>query len=211
MKVKQKLNPPDCNGDAPDGTADAIDLRGTQQPATEPESTKPEVTLATVSDKAMELLARREHSRAELKEKLKRRAYDYPAEFIEAVLDDFAARNLQSDERFAEVYVRSRISRGYGEIRIRAELQSRGVSAVTTQLALEALEIDWYGNALAALTKKFASGLNVENLNAENMRSQKTRGKMQRFLQNRGYNPDQIITSINRIAGVVDSNTEASQ
>ena len=206
MKVKQKLNPPDCNGDAPDGTADAIDLRGTQQPATEPESTKPEVTLATVSDKAMELLARREHSRAELKEKLKRRAYDYPADFIEAVLDDFAARNLQSDERFAEVYVRSRISRGYGEIKIRAEMQSRGVSADITQLALEALEIDWYAKALAALMKKFASGLN-----AENMRSQKTRGKMQRFLQNRGYNPDQIITSINRIAGVVDSNTEASQ
>ena len=206
MKVNQKLNPPNCNGDAPDGTADAIDLRGTQQPATEPESTKPEVTLATVSDKAMELLARREHSRAELKEKLKRRAYDYPADFIEAVLDDFAARNLQSDERFAEVYVRSRISRGYGEIKIRAEMQSRGVSADTTQLALEALEIDWYAKALAALVKKFASGLN-----AENMRSQKTRGKMQRFLQNRGYNPDQIITSINRIAGVVDANTEASQ
>ena len=206
MNVKQKLSPPDCNGDAPDGAADAIDRCGTQQPAAEPESTRPEVTLATVSDKAMELLARREHSRAELKEKLKRHAYDYPADFIEAVLDDFAARNLQSDERFAEVYVRSRISRGYGEIKIRAEMQSRGVSADTTQLALEALEIDWYGKALAALMKKFASGLN-----AENMRSQKTRGKMQRFLQNRGYNPDQIITSINRIAGGVDANTEASQ
>ena len=206
MNVKQKLNPPDCNGDAPDGAADAIDRCGTQQQGAEPESTRPEVTLATVSDKAMELLARREHSRAELREKLKRRAYDYPADFIEAVLDDFAARNLQSDERFAEVYVRSRISRGYGEIKIRAEMQSRGVSADTTQLALEALEIDWYAKALAALVKKFASGLN-----AENMRSQKTRGKMQRFLQNRGYNPDQIITSINRIAGVVDANTEASQ
>ena len=54
MNVKQKLNPPDCNGDAPDGAADAIDRCGTQQQGAEPESTRPEVTLATVSDKAME-------------------------------------------------------------------------------------------------------------------------------------------------------------
>lgn len=170
-----------------------------------PDSTKAEVSLATVRDKAMELMARREHSRAELKGKLKRREYDYPAGFIETVLDDFAERNLQSDERFAEVYVRSRISRGYGETKIRAEMQSRGVSGDVMLLTLEAADVNWHDKAEAALMKKFSSAVH-----AENVRSQKIRAKMQRFLQNRGYNPDQIISAVNRMADFVDANADAS-
>ncbi len=172
---------------------------------TNPDSAKAEVTLATVRDKAMELLARREHSRAELKDKLKRREYEYPADFIETVLDDFAERNLQSDERFAEVYVRSRINRGFGETKIRSELQSRGVTGDVMLLALEAADVNWHDNAEAALTKKFSSAVR-----AENVRSQKIRAKMQRFLQNRGYNPDQIISAVNRMADLVEANAESS-
>lgn len=156
------------------------------------------ISLATVSDKAMELLAIREHSRAELKEKFRQR--DYPAELVEAVLDDFADRNLQSDERFAEVYVRSRTGRGYGELKIRAELQARGVSGEMIGIAIEASDTDWYAKAEAALYKKF-----LTRIDAQQVRSQKIRGKMQRFLQNRGYNPDQIISAVNRMVDFVDA------
>ena len=151
----------------------------------------------------MELLARREHSRVELREKLGRRSY--PADLVDSVLDDFAERNLQSDERFAEVYVRSRLVRGYGELKIRSELQSRGIAGSLVQLALEASGADWYRNAELALEKKFAS-----RLTPEDVRTQKARGKMQRFLQNRGYNPDQIISAVNRITDLVDANADAS-
>jgi len=120
-------------------------------------STESEISLSTVVDKAMELLARREHSRVELREKLGRRSY--PADLVDSVLDDFAERNLQSDERFAEVYVRSRLVRGYGELKIRSELQSRGIAGSLVQLALEASGADWYRNAELALEKKFASRL----------------------------------------------------
>jgi len=169
----------------------------------EVEAADAEISLATVMDKAMELLANREHSRAELKQKFRLR--DYPVELVEAVLDDFAERNLQSDERFAEVYVRSRTGRGYGEIKIRAELQSRGISSDMIGIALEASDTDWYANADAALQKKF-----LTRIDAQQVRSQKFRGKMQRFLQNRGYNPDQIISAVNRLAYCVDTNAETS-
>jgi len=200
--MAKKQNEPDSGS----GNCNAVDeSQASSVMPDDGESSKAEISLATVSDKALELLARREHSRVELKEKLRRREYGYPAEYIETVLNDFADRNLQSDERFAEVYVRSRVGRGYGEIKIRAELQSRGVGGDTISLALEASDADWYDNADAALQKKFLIGINAENL-----RSQKFRGKMQRFLQNRGYNPDQIISAVNRMADFVDANAEAS-
>ena len=55
--------------------------------------------------KAMDLLARREHSRLELERKLTSR--DYEAEEINATIEQLVADNLQSDSRFSEAYVQS--------------------------------------------------------------------------------------------------------
>ena len=74
---------------------------------------------------AVGLLARREHSRAELVRKLTARGY--MTTDIEPLLDRLAAQRLQSDERFTASYVRMRSGRGYGPQRIRAELRERGV------------------------------------------------------------------------------------
>ena len=73
---------------------------------------------------AMNLLARREHSRAELKEKLLKREFE-PDE-VEATVASLADRNLISDERFAESFATGRIRRGQGPVRIRQELRQRG-------------------------------------------------------------------------------------
>ena len=58
---------------------------------------------------AVGLLARRDHSRAELLQKLTARGFDITA--VEALLDRLAAQRLQSDARFAEIYVRMRSGR----------------------------------------------------------------------------------------------------
>jgi regulatory protein len=84
-------------------------------------------TAASVEAAAVRLLARREHSRAELVRKLAARGA--PAELADEVLDSLAARRLQSDERYAESLVTSRIGRGQGPVRIRRELAERGVGA----------------------------------------------------------------------------------
>jgi len=78
--------------------------------------------------RAMDLLARREHSRFELARKLRDRFPDADPEFVEDVLARLAEENLQSDRRFAEEYVRMRMRRGFGWLRIRVDLKARGVA-----------------------------------------------------------------------------------
>ncbi len=103
-------------------------------------------TLAEVREAALRLLARREHSRRELASKLTRRGW--PVELVTDVTDALASENLQSDQRYAESYARSRVLRCYGPLRIRAELSERGISRTLTERALEEIDADWF--ALAA-------------------------------------------------------------
>ncbi len=87
---------------------------------------------------AVRMLAMREHSRVELVRKLERR---HAPETVAQVLDELAAQGLQSDERFAEQYVHSRRNKGYGPVRIRAELVERGIAD-----GLISRELDGFGN-----------------------------------------------------------------
>ena len=56
---------------------------------------------ALIRAKAMELLARREHSRLELRQKLMQRGF--PTERIESVLDQLVADRLLHEGRYAEL------------------------------------------------------------------------------------------------------------
>lgn len=47
---------------------------------------------------------------------------------IYAVIDDLIEKKYLSDERFTEVYIRSRRIRGFGPVKIKAELKDKGVS-----------------------------------------------------------------------------------
>ncbi len=71
------------------------------------------------------MLARREHSRRELTQKLTEKSFEKAD--IEELLNEFVALNWQSDQRFAESYSRSRLRSGYGPIRIQYELRERGI------------------------------------------------------------------------------------
>ena len=124
----------------------------------------------------MNLLARREHSRRELKQKLKKR---YPDEdLIEEQLDRLAEEKLQSDVRFAESFLRQRVSRGHGPIRIRQEMRQRGISETEVSEAMEAESPDWLAQAEHTYRRKFG------NLPADDIREKSRRS---RFMQYRGY------------------------
>ncbi len=70
-----------------------------------------------IRKKAMDLLARRDHSEQELRRKLKSREYD--ADTIDEVLQELISDRLQSDERFTEAYVNHRFNAGVGPLKIR--------------------------------------------------------------------------------------------
>lgn len=130
----------------------------------------------SLKSRALDLLARREMSRLELKRKLA--PYAESEEEIEAVLAEFADLNWQSDERFAELLVNSK-SHKHGRLRLKQELAMKGVDAETIAHYLPDAETDFV-HACAVLRKKFAGV-------AE---SAQDKQKQMRFLLYRGFTAD---------------------
>ena len=138
---------------------------------------------------AMNLLARREHSLRELRQKLRRRFSDGP--LLEAELQRLADENLQSDQRFAESFARQRAGRGYGPQRVRQEMRDRGLSESDIAGAFERNALDWFALAEEVFRKKFntpaaadtqESGLQPPEL--------KEKARRARFMQYRGFSTD---------------------
>ncbi|WP_422102657.1 regulatory protein RecX [Vreelandella sp.] len=139
---------------------------------------------ASPRDIAIQLLARREYSRAELARKLQQKSFE--ADDIASCLDALVEQSLQSDARFAESFVRSRIARGQGVIRIKGELRQRGVDQETLSEALAAVEereaVDWFELAKETLERRFSTPGETP----------KERAKRERFLAARGFDFEQI-------------------
>jgi regulatory protein len=133
---------------------------------------------------ALGLLARREHSKRELIIKL--RARGCPDKIITPVIDQLAAEGMQSDTRFAESFVRSRVDRGRGPLRIRAELIERGVEDELIAESLLQYEDWWRDLALEAYNKRY--GESAPSLSGDI----EERSKRSMFLQRRGFTADQI-------------------
>lgn len=80
---------------------------------------------ATLRERALRLLARRDHARVELQRKLAPHAES--AEQLAQLLDDLTGRDLLSDVRYAEMRIHSRAPR-YGNARLTQELRQQGVA-----------------------------------------------------------------------------------
>ena len=137
---------------------------------------------SSIRNKAMDLLARREHSEQELRRKLKAREYD--ADAIDEVLQALQADRLQSDERFTESYVNHRFNAGVGPLKIRYELRQKGVSDGLVDVFLEPLSDQWDELMTRQRIRKF--GAPIPDDYAERM-------KQARFLQNRGFSPESVM------------------
>ena len=146
----------------------------------EPEDEK-DFTAADVRRAAMNLLARREYGRRELAGRLAAR--EYPAGLIDQVLDDLVGEKLLSDERFADAFVTARVSRGQGPVRIRIELEQKGISGETIERALADADIDWNALAEEVRRKRFGRAAPANF---------KERARQARFLQYRGFAAEHI-------------------
>ncbi len=133
---------------------------------------------------AMNILARREHSRKEVSDKLQQK-FEPDNDLLNTVLDTLVADDLLSDQRFSEAFVRWRVGKGQGPVRIRMELRERGIDG---DGVLRECEVDWFALAVAVAHKRFGE------LPAVDM---KQRAKRMRFLQYRGFNGEQIRAALN--------------
>ena len=135
---------------------------------------------ATVYNKALAIVSRREHSEKELKNKLLEK-FDAP-EIIEQVVLKLIENNLINDVRFAEMYVLIRKRKGFGPKKIQFELMARGIDDSISSLVITE-EGSWKEAALKAFNKKFKNGASQEF---------KERNKQKTFLQNRGFSFEEI-------------------
>lgn len=93
------------------------------------------------------------------------------------------AQGLLSDERFAEVLVRSRRQRGYGPVRIRKELVEKGLAPEAIERWVDIHSDDWIAELQRVRRKKFG---------ARAPKSFAERARQARFLQYRGFTYEQI-------------------
>ena len=103
---------------------------------------------------ALKLLARREHSRAEMATKLTMRGYARAD--IDPVLDALETQGLLSEARYVASYVRSRIERGYGPHRIHAELRQRGADEAVVWEMLDVSSGRWLEQARQYYQRHFS-------------------------------------------------------
>ena len=131
--------------------------------------------------RALELLARREHTRRELARKLAAHAEDPAA--IDSVLDELEARGWLSESRVAEQLIHARRAR-FGARKIERDLRDRGVSEEAVAAALPALREGELDAARAVWRRKFSG---------RQPRNPAERARQARFLQGRGFYLDVIM------------------
>jgi len=149
-------------------------------PSSKPE---PDADAAACTRQALDLLARREHSRLELERKLERKGF--ATAVIAAVLDRLERSGALKDARFAESFVRARAARGQGPVRIRMELAERGADEAESAAILE--EYDWNEIARAVRVKRFGEAP---------PKDYREKARQARFLEYRGFEHRQIVQAL---------------
>lgn len=107
---------------------------------------------ASLRQRALGYLARREHSRADLARKLERAGF--APEAIGPVLDEFEAKNWLSDQRFAESWVADHRARA-GSVKLAYDLRQHGISDTLIESVLHDSRDSELERAIAVWNKKF--------------------------------------------------------
>ncbi len=130
---------------------------------------------------AVNLLSRREHTQLELATKLKQKGFSESA--ITAAMTLLHQHDLQSDQRYVEDLVRSRMLKGYGPMRIRHDCRQRGVDENLLNDYFASENFDWLHLARTTYSKKYQENQEIDH---------SEKAKRVRFMQSRGF-PSDII------------------
>lgn len=170
-------------------------------------STSSDELSSRMRQQAMTWLAQREHSRYELRQKLEQRFVRMPSRnaglaeepasrqpkiLLESVLDWLEQQNYLSDLRCTGMLVRHHVERGHGPLRIRQELiQLKGLAPSLVEAALAESQHDWVENAVRVLRARVKAP----------PRDMKEKARLLRFLQGRGFTPDQCRRALGTLGG----------
>jgi regulatory protein len=130
---------------------------------------------------ALASLVMREHSVKELHDKLTRKEYE--PESIEIVIEECLKDNYLNDQRFAEIFWRSRARKGFGPKKILMELNQKGISSEMAHDTSIQDELDFEEVVKAIYQKKY-KGTEIKDF--------KDKLKRQNYLYQRGFDMDLI-------------------
>lgn len=148
----------------------------------------PEGPQPSLRVRAVKLLARRDHSRAELSKKLSSLG---SSEEINALLDQLETTGLLSDARTAAAYVRGHAAR-FGAAKLQLVLRAKGISPELIEASLAELPAgDELQRARHLWQRKFGNcGTAVRG-------DAKEWARQARFLQSRGFSSDIVRKLLN--------------
>src|SRR3569833_431405 len=129
---------------------------------------------------AVAYLARRDFASSELRQKLEFQGYD--KEVVATVIGQLIQDRALDDARYAEHYVAYHSERGYGPLRIAANLRSLGIPDPLIDCAL-GTGPDW---------RKLAYEVRIRKFGAETPQEWAEKTRQARFLQYRGFSSDHI-------------------
>ena len=145
-----------------------------------------ELTEADVHEIAVRYLTRREYGIEELRRKLIQRGSG--STIAEQVVSALADENLVSDQRFTEMYIRTRIRRLFGPLKIRGELRGPGISDHLIADAMPADQEAWFDSASQWAAKRHRGELDYAG-----------RAKIYRSLMNRGFTHEQANVALDSL------------
>ena len=134
----------------------------------------------SLRSRALRYLARREHSRDELRRKLTAHASD--GYNVEALLDDLTQRGWLSDARYAEQTIRAK-ARRFGPFKLAQQLRARGVNEEAIAAAFHAAGADGQSSLESVWKSRF------RELPAD----ERELARQVRFLQGRGFALEDIL------------------
>ncbi len=134
---------------------------------------------------AARLLARREYCTLQIKQKLQSR--DTDAEVISFVIEKLKTDGYLNDQRFAQLYLRSRIDRGEAPWLAAKRTQQKGADERSIQLAMDEISADYDAEQAATDVLK---GRDPAGFRFEDERAWQ---RLARFLRNKGFATDIIL------------------
>lgn len=142
----------------------------------------------SVIHKGIQLLAMREHSIKELRDKLSDKFEDQ--DMVYSAMDFLIEESYVCDYRFTESFIRTKKNAQQGPNKIRDQLRRKGVSAKIIEDYLDGNSAQWY---------EIAEHLHHKKYGDESVKDYNEWSKRARFLQSRGFSMDHIHSTVPQV------------
>lgn len=137
------------------------------------------------------LLARRELSEAQVRQRLLRKGHSVEA--VDSAIERLTGERALDDARTAEAIARTEVTiRGRGRLRVSQRIQSAGIASTTAKRAVEQVYADLDPDAL------LAGALDKRLRGRSTITDERERNRLYRYLIGQGFESDRVIAVLRK-------------